>query len=127
MSSTDLLDQAIADYRDATARCARYTLAVLAEAARAQHPTAALLVFDWSDQGDFLTLDAVLDEAGEDLDPDCEVDENAVAWNLDRSNSEVWQPLNAVESRARDVLDGLARIVIPVEDALSLAAPPRAA
>lgn len=89
MNTNDLLDQALADYRSANARCAYYSLRHLAEVIRAASPEATTLVLDWSDQGDHLSLVDVIGYA-ENEDPE---DEDCVAANLDPSNEYVWAPL----------------------------------
>lgn len=111
MTTQDLLDKAVEDYRDANARCAHYTMLRLAELARAAFPQAKQLAFDWSDQGDFLNLVEVLDADGNDLDEDGDFDDETISWNLGSNNEHVWGKFMTGPDYVADIDDILAATV----------------
>jgi hypothetical protein len=91
------LTKAIADYRDANARCAYYGLRALLLHIRKVSPEATTAVLEWSDQGDYLTVTGALDVNGQWIaDDDTDWDEQSWASNLGGNNEATWVPLASV-------------------------------
>lgn len=91
----DVLMSAINTYRRANAECAYYALRLLALRVQQVLPQATTFVLDWSDQGDYLTVSAVLDSGGGDVEFDYEQEPDPDMWagNLSESNESTWLAL----------------------------------
>lgn len=83
------LDASLTKARAVEVELQQSALVLLCLQARAALPTAAAIVLEWSDQGDWLAVMHLVDQDGEDLEW---FDEEAVAANLTGLNDYTWLP-----------------------------------
>lgn len=90
------LEQASKAIRAAQTELVRATLAALLKQVPASFPDAAAVIFEWSDQGDWLTIARLEDAAGNPIEHDSwsiEGEELAdLAVNLEAANATEWTP-----------------------------------
>lgn len=90
------LNAAAKAHDNASAELVHAALATFAAQVPAFFPHAVAVVLAWSDQGDWLTVRALFDEAEDLIEWDAYTDEgdelDDIACNLDEHNAAIWQP-----------------------------------
>ena len=110
-----ILDRANEEYRRGLETGAVMSVFLLAVTARNMlSPDVTHVVLEWSDQGDFLSLQGAVNAAGEDVYEDHEDEEweayseeaeTSFAWNLGENCASSWQPfVNGSGSRRNQYL-----------------------
>lgn len=88
------MSRAVAACRAADEEGVLAALHLLALQVTEEHPTAATVVFLWSDQGDYLTVNELLTAAGDPIDWD---DPDSLASMLGGREEHLWAPFVDVD------------------------------